>query len=192
MKKIIFAFLALAVFAFTALSLTGCDNNDHTHSFGNWKHNETQHWKECSCGEKKDIANHTFSSFVCTVCGYEQPDCDCPEGTVHFIGDTLACNSEKNCDCEHGNFEGARVNGIAVTNRENVDNFPAMVAHVEDALGWFTENQNAYIAENIKEIKIILGASGVRVPPPVNGILTVDNAHLGDDIFMALELWLGI
>jgi hypothetical protein len=60
----------------------GCDNsntNTHTHEFGLvWKNNELQHWHECSCGEKADIANHIYDwietdvgleTLTCTVCG---------------------------------------------------------------------------------------------------------------------------
>jgi hypothetical protein len=59
----------------TALSLTGCDNNnepEHKHSWGDWKTNETQHWKECDCGKKNETANHTFDGNGVCICGYEQ------------------------------------------------------------------------------------------------------------------------
>lgn len=59
------------------------------HVFGEeWKHDGTSHWHECSCGEKKDQAEHTFGEWIvskepteketglkvhsCTVCGYEE------------------------------------------------------------------------------------------------------------------------
>jgi hypothetical protein len=56
------AVIALAVTALTMTLLVGCDNGDsHTHSFGSaWKSNDTQHWKECSCGEKSEVANHDW------------------------------------------------------------------------------------------------------------------------------------
>ncbi len=58
------------------------------HSFSNaWKNDSTNHWHECSCGDKKDKAAHTYGEFevikeatdtqngskkqVCSVCGYE-------------------------------------------------------------------------------------------------------------------------
>jgi hypothetical protein len=55
-------------------SLTGCPPEpDHTHTWGAWQSNATQHWKECTAndGAKTDIANHTGDP--CTVCGYESP-----------------------------------------------------------------------------------------------------------------------
>jgi len=62
---------AIIGFSFTALSLTGCDtSNDttHTHQWGAWKSNATQHWKECSCGEEYGRANHNGNP--CGVCSY--------------------------------------------------------------------------------------------------------------------------
>ena len=72
------------LFAFIA-----CDNDNgdtHTHDYGTaWKSNATQHWKECSCGDKTDVANHQWGNWSpktpatydtdgeeerpCTVCG---------------------------------------------------------------------------------------------------------------------------
>jgi len=67
----IIALVAIIAFTFTALSLTGCDtSNDatHTHQWGAWKSNATQHWKECSCGEEYGRANHNGNP--CPVCEY--------------------------------------------------------------------------------------------------------------------------
>lgn len=60
----------------------------HTHSYGSkWKHNKTNHWYECACGDKADTAAHTFKWIVdkeatatekgskheeCSVCGYKK------------------------------------------------------------------------------------------------------------------------
>lgn len=63
----------------------------HTHSFGStWMHNDSQHWKECSCGARSQIADHDYGSWTvtretegdttgicsrtCDVCGYEQTE----------------------------------------------------------------------------------------------------------------------
>ncbi len=62
----------------------------HEHSFGGWKNNGTQHWKECSCGEKSEVSPHNFGEWEliyydvntkydvcerqCLTCGYEQID----------------------------------------------------------------------------------------------------------------------
>ena len=68
MKKFLMIFII-------ALTFNACDDTPdtttHTHTFGDWQSNAEQHWKECSCGEKTDIGNHTGNP--CTVCGYEAP-----------------------------------------------------------------------------------------------------------------------
>ena len=50
----------------------------HEHRYIAWKSNDAQHWRECSCGEKNDISNHTpattatcSSKAVCSVCKSE-------------------------------------------------------------------------------------------------------------------------
>ena len=67
------------------ISATG--GGEHTHSYGSeWKNDADNHWHECSCGDKKDVAAHTASDWIidtpatattsgskhkeCTVCGY--------------------------------------------------------------------------------------------------------------------------
>jgi Fe-S cluster assembly iron-binding protein IscA len=68
----------------------------HTHDYSaEWSKNETQHWHECSCGEKADIANH--SGDPCDICGYasgtQNPDiCEC-----NGIAEDCEC---EDCDCE--------------------------------------------------------------------------------------------
>ncbi len=41
--------------------------NGHKHS-DEWKMNEAQHWRECSCGDKTDVADHSFDDATDTVC----------------------------------------------------------------------------------------------------------------------------
>ena len=59
------------VFGITVIGCeTDVDNNTHTHSYAaTWSMDTAQHWHECDCGDKKDIANHTGDP--CTVCSYD-------------------------------------------------------------------------------------------------------------------------
>ena len=68
--------------------------DSHSHNYGTeWKHDETNHWHECECGNKADITAHTFKWIVdkeattaekgskheeCTVCGYKKAAVDIP------------------------------------------------------------------------------------------------------------------
>ena len=43
-------------------------NSEHTHSYGTaWKYDSTNHWHECSCGEKTDISQRISNGGVITV-----------------------------------------------------------------------------------------------------------------------------
>ena len=45
----------------------------HTHSYGDWQKDETNHWHKCACGEKADSAAHSYDNdadTTCNVCGY--------------------------------------------------------------------------------------------------------------------------
>ena len=62
----------------------------HTHSYGtDWKYDDTNHWHECACGDKADIAAHSFQWVIdkaatkeatgikheeCTVCGAKRSE----------------------------------------------------------------------------------------------------------------------
>ena len=66
----------------------------HTHSYGtDWKNNGTSHWHECTCGDKADMAAHSFRWIIdraatatqkgskheeCTVCGYRRAAVEIP------------------------------------------------------------------------------------------------------------------
>lgn len=68
--------------------------DSHNHNYGTeWKHDETNHWYECECGNKADITAHNFKWIIdkeatatekgskheeCTVCGYKKAAVDIP------------------------------------------------------------------------------------------------------------------
>ena len=67
---------------------------EHTHSYSSdWKSDSINHWKECSCGDKADVAAHSFKWVVdkeatatekgskheeCKVCGYKKAAVEIP------------------------------------------------------------------------------------------------------------------
>ena len=72
----------------------GAEIEAHVHNYGTeWKFDDTNHWYECSCGDKTDIAAHTFKWITdeeatateagskheeCTVCGYAKAAVEIP------------------------------------------------------------------------------------------------------------------
>ena len=51
----------------------------HTHSYGtDWKYDDTNHWHECECGDKVDVAAHSASEWIIDTAATETT-----EGTEH-------------------------------------------------------------------------------------------------------------
>ena len=59
--------------ALTELYVEYKEKPQHTHSYGDWQKDKTNHWHECACGEKADSAAHSYDNdadTTCNVCGY--------------------------------------------------------------------------------------------------------------------------
>ena len=81
----------------------------HEHSFGGWKNDGTNHWKECSCGERSEESPHNFGEWelihynpttgkdmcerFCRTCGYQ--DVDEYREHQHYYGNDWSSNSTK-------------------------------------------------------------------------------------------------
>ena len=75
-------------YTMTTETIPATGGGEHTHSYGSeWKNDATNHWHECSCGDKADKAAHDFKWVVdkeatatqkgskheeCKVCGYKK------------------------------------------------------------------------------------------------------------------------
>lgn len=47
----------------------------HTHSYGtDWKYDDTNHWHECACGDKADVATHSASEWIVDTAATETAD----------------------------------------------------------------------------------------------------------------------
>ena len=81
----------------------------HEHSFGTeWKHDEENHWNECTCGEKANNAAHidTDVNAKCDICDAEVP----LPPHEHNYGTGWFTNEEKHwqeCDCGEKSGEAA-------------------------------------------------------------------------------------
>ena len=82
-------FVVFSIISIVFICSCSLNKNTHTHEFSsNWLSNETNHWRECECGEKSEDSLHTFGEWVtvtlstekdtglkkreCSVCGYEE------------------------------------------------------------------------------------------------------------------------
>ena len=80
LKKIILS-VALGVFMFAQCMfiLTACGGGnggdstiEHTqHTYGDWEHNDTQHWRECTGCTAEEREDHKYNGgYTCDICGY--------------------------------------------------------------------------------------------------------------------------
>ena len=81
-------------YTMTTETIPATGGGEHTHSYGSdWKNDATNHWHECSCGDKADKAAHDFKWVVdkeatatqkgskheeCKVCGYKKAAVEIP------------------------------------------------------------------------------------------------------------------
>ena len=87
-----------AVIAGTTYNVTGdvtlyaiWEAKPHTHTYNTaWSTDETNHWHECTCGDKKDLAAHTDANedHNCDVCGKKMSD---------HTGGTATCKDKATC-----------------------------------------------------------------------------------------------
>ena len=81
-------------YTMTIETIPATGGGEHTHSYGSdWKNDATNHWHECSCGDKADKAAHDFKWVVdkeatatqkgskheeCRACGYKKAAVEIP------------------------------------------------------------------------------------------------------------------
>jgi hypothetical protein len=114
--------------------------------------------------------------------------CNCPNGTLHLVGET--CCEGVDCECEK-NVVGQRVEGIAITNRQNVtaDVFNDIVTKFTTAFihTLISDTQRAWLKTNLKEVKVV--PSGVT-GSMLNGVLTVEEGTGASGIRATLIEWM--
>ncbi len=66
MRKILLTILALLMVV-CAVGLTACTTPGHKHDYATLKHNETEHWYECSCGAKDMLEAHKGGTVTCVA-----------------------------------------------------------------------------------------------------------------------------
>ena len=87
-KRVDVADDGLTIWFYDVLTMTPGSSAPHIHSCSTaWKYDSTNHWHECTCGDKADTAAHTFKWITdkeatadekgskheeCTVCGYKK------------------------------------------------------------------------------------------------------------------------
>ncbi len=89
MKKVKSIFLMILCYSIIILISSCSGESKHTHSY-TYKSNDTQHWQECSCGEKQYKEDHVFGQWTTTQ-----------EPTVSFLG-----SKKRTCEiCQYEQVE---------------------------------------------------------------------------------------
>ncbi len=115
-----------------------------------WISDETSHWNTCKCGEKRNIANHSFDegkitkiatieetgtyTFVCTICGYKR-NVEIPKREIYEFDEE---------DIIKGNSAGNRKTydyGSSVTFSANIPN--------GGSVQWYVNGEKAGNAETL-------------------------------------------
>lgn len=64
-------------------------NPEHVHNY-TVRHDSASHWQECECGDKLNVADHTYVNGVCSVCGEKEP----VKEHVHTYASTFKSDSD--------------------------------------------------------------------------------------------------
>lgn len=81
----------------------------HSHS-ANWSKNDSQHWNECSCGDKINVYDHNYDNScdtTCNTCGHIRPITHTWMTTLSYNAtqhwtECSVCHEKKDVDNHHG------------------------------------------------------------------------------------------
>ncbi|MCM1385435.1 MAG: leucine-rich repeat domain-containing protein [Lachnoclostridium sp.] len=110
----------------------------HTHEYGDWQHDSTQHWKACACGEETGRTDHGFGDWItdkeataaeagtkhrdCRTCGYRETETvpATGESHTHEYGDWQHDSTQHWKACACGEETGRTDHGFGdwITDKE--------------------------------------------------------------------------
>ena len=128
---------------------------EHTHAYADtWSSNETDHWYECECGDKTDIANHTFGEWEttkeatedatgsknhsCSECGYKETVTIPVLSHTHNYSDwkNNATSHWKECECSDKSQLSSHTYGEWETTKEATCTITGTKKHTCTACGY--------------------------------------------------------
>lgn len=108
----------------------------HEHSYGaEWEKDASQHWHECECGDKTDVAEHTFQWVVdkeatetetglkheeCTVCGYAKAGVTIPADGSDVDDETEDSDEDDDSDVSSGSGNSSNSGSSSGSKLDNV------------------------------------------------------------------------
>jgi hypothetical protein len=140
------------------IAFFACDDT-HTHEWGEWQHNATEHWKECTANDGAEYGRANHIGDPCTVCGYETPKPH--ESTITAFGKTATVTGDASISTSDFNTAVGNLSEPLLDMSDN-PNFPEIV-------------RNEFINMMSRTITIVIGNT---VPASINGALTVGVGYL--------------
>lgn len=163
----------------------------HIHSYGEWQSDETNHWKECPCGNKSELAAHAWNDGVITTQptggreGIKTYTCaTCKRTKTESLGYIIAITV---------NIDGSTINSMfsntsyTYTCLEN-DNCTGMDAITEALIqnGYTYAGSGSYLSSVTSPNGVALGLADEKYGPWSGWMFTVNNsAPMLDDTTQA-------
>lgn len=163
----------------------------HIHSYGEWQSDETNHWKECPCGNKSELAAHAWNDGVITTQptggreGIKTYTCaTCKRTKTESLGYIIAITV---------NIDGSTINSMfsntsyTYTCLEN-DNCTGMDAITEALIqnGYTYAGSGSYLSSVTSPNGVALGLADEKYGPRSGWMFTVnDSAPMLDDTTQA-------
>ena len=100
-----------------------------------------------------------FILMACKTDSGTDPVCECPNGTLHLIGEN--CCERNDCTCEK-NVDGVRSsNGIAITDRAGIGDISTVIGNINTAISTLAGigYSGDTLAKNVKEVTIVTGST---------------------------------
>ena len=157
MRKILI--ILIIAFAFFACD-DGNGKETHTHEWGAWQYNATEHWKECTANDGAEYGRANHIGDPCTICDYETPKPH--ESTITAFGKTAKVTGDASISTADFNTAVGKLRDTLSTADANFAVFPSSV-------------QIGFTAMMGRTITIVIGNAD---PASVNGALTVGVDYL--------------
>ncbi len=161
----------------------------HSHSYGDWKSDENNHWKECVCGEESELGTHDIEIVnakeatdtepgytgdkVCKICKHTVELGEEIPVHTHGYGDWKFDENNHWKECECGDKSETAVHDFEVVNAKEA-----------------TETEAGYTGDKVCKVCGYVAEKGEEIPATGTGDAPVsigDIANLMKDVFSKID-----
>lgn len=172
----------------------------HKHSYGDWKSDDTNHWRECSCGDKSETAAHTPSAWIvdtpattdnvgkrhqeCTVCKRVLKT-----ETIAVLNSDIIVNGAENGTVTVSPTSAAKGSTVTITTTPN-NGYQLNKLTVTDANGnavSFNDIGSGKYTFTMPNSKVTVNASFSKVKPKITFVDVPSDAYYANAVAWAVE-----